>query len=44
LDAPVYRITGADLPMPYSPNIETMAKPQVGDIIKAAKKVLYKKN
>jgi len=44
LDAPVYRITGADIPMPYSVNIELMAKPQIQDLVKAAKKVLYKKN
>jgi len=30
--------------MPYAQNIEEMAKPKVGDIINAAKKVCYKKN
>lgn len=29
LDAPVERITGADIPMPYAANLERMAVPQV---------------
>lgn len=29
LDAPVERIAGADVPMPYAPNLERMAVPQV---------------
>ena len=29
LDAPVERITGADVPMPYAANLERMAVPQV---------------
>jgi len=29
--------------MPYAQNIETMAKPQIVDIVKAAKKVLSRK-
>lgn len=29
LDAPVERIAGADVPMPYAPNLERMALPQV---------------
>lgn len=29
LDAPVERITGADIPMPYAANFEKMAVPQV---------------
>lgn len=29
LDAPVERIAGADVPMPYSANLERMAVPQV---------------
>lgn len=33
LDAPVERIAGADVPMPYAPNIEKMAVPQVGFVL-----------
>jgi hypothetical protein len=29
LDAPVERITGADVPMPYAANLERLAVPQV---------------
>ena len=29
LDAPVERIAGADVPMPYAANLERMAVPQV---------------
>lgn len=29
LDAPVERIAGADVPMPYAANLERMALPQV---------------
>eukprot|EP00898_Chlorokybus_atmophyticus_P005859 jgi/Chlat1/6274/Chrsp44S05866 len=39
LDAPITRITGADVPMPYAANLERLALPQVEDIIRAAKRV-----
>ncbi|GBG76843.1 hypothetical protein CBR_g23058 [Chara braunii] len=39
LDAPVERITGADVPMPYAANLERAAIPQVEDIMRAAKRV-----
>lgn len=42
LDAPVTRVTGADVPMPYAGNLETAALPSALDIIDAAKKVTYK--
>lgn len=42
LDAPVLRVTGKDVPMPYAANLETLALPQVEDIVKAAKDVCYK--
>jgi len=35
LDAPMERVAGADVPMPYSQSIEEMAVPQVPDIVKA---------
>ncbi|GAB4860373.1 hypothetical protein Ancab_035531 [Ancistrocladus abbreviatus] len=42
LDAPVERITGADIPMPYAANFERMAVPQVEDIVRAAKRTCYR--
>lgn len=36
LDAPLERITGADVPMPYAINLERAALPQVDDIVNAA--------
>ena len=41
LDAPVTRVCGADVPMPYAANLEALALPQPKDIIEAAKKVCY---
>ncbi len=42
LDAPVIRITGRDVPMPYAANLEKLALPNVGDVVSAAKAVCYK--
>ena len=42
LDAPVKRVCGADVPMPYAANLERMALPQPEDIAAAARAVLYK--
>lgn len=42
LDAPVIRITGKDVPMPYAANLEKLALPNVGEVIEAAKAVTYK--
>ncbi|XP_059656601.1 pyruvate dehydrogenase E1 component subunit beta-1, mitochondrial-like isoform X2 [Cornus florida] len=42
LDAPVERIAGADVPMPYASNLERMAVPQVEDIVRAAKRACYR--
>jgi pyruvate dehydrogenase E1 component beta subunit len=41
LDAPVRRVAGADVPMPYAANLERLALPQPADIVAAAKKVCY---
>ncbi len=41
LDAPVVRVYGADVPMPYAANLEKLAMPHEEDIITAAKKVAY---
>ena len=42
LDAPVARVTGKDVPMPYAANLEKLALPTVGDVVRAAKAVLYR--
>jgi pyruvate dehydrogenase E1 component beta subunit len=42
LDAPVARVTGKDVPMPYAANLEKLALPNVGDVVRAAKAVLYR--
>lgn len=42
LDAPMERVCGADVPMPYSQSIEAMAVPQVPDIVKAVLNACYR--
>ncbi|MBO6781850.1 MAG: pyruvate dehydrogenase complex E1 component subunit beta [Alphaproteobacteria bacterium] len=42
LDAPVVRVTGEDVPMPYAANLEQLALPQADRIVAAAKRVCYK--
>lgn len=42
LDAPLLRVTGADVPMPYAANLEKLALPNVTQIITACQKVCYK--
>ncbi len=39
LDAPVARVTGKDVPMPYAANLERMALPSVAEIVEAARVV-----
>jgi pyruvate dehydrogenase E1 component beta subunit len=41
LDAPVKRISGADVPMPYAKNLERLALPDVERIVKAVREVSY---
>ncbi len=41
LDAPVMRVTGKDVPMPYAANLEKLALPNVGEVIDAVKAVTY---
>jgi pyruvate dehydrogenase E1 component beta subunit len=43
LDAPVKRVTGKDVPLPYAFNLEQMALVQTSDIIAAAREVCYPK-
>ncbi|XP_065222300.1 pyruvate dehydrogenase E1 component subunit beta, mitochondrial-like [Planococcus citri] len=40
LDAPVIRVTGADVPMPYTKSLEVAALPSVEDVVSATKKLL----
>jgi len=42
LDAPVERITGADIPMPYAANLEVEAIPVVQNVINGVQKVCYR--
>ena len=42
LDAPVARVSGKDVPMPYAANLEKLALPSVGEVIEAAKAVCYR--
>ncbi|HTR81432.1 MAG TPA: pyruvate dehydrogenase complex E1 component subunit beta [Bacteroidota bacterium] len=42
LDAPVERVNGADIPMPYAHNLEMLALPSVPKVVAAVKKVLYR--
>ena len=42
LDAPVERVTGADVPMPYARTLELLATPKEDDVIAAVKRVLYR--
>jgi len=41
LDAPVKRVSGADVPMPYAKNLEQLAIPDVPQLIAAVKEVAY---
>jgi len=42
LDAPVMRVTGKDVPMPYAANLEKLALPSVAEVVEAAKAVCYR--
>jgi len=42
LDAPVMRVCGQDVPMPYAANLEQLALPQANDIVTAVKAVCYR--
>jgi pyruvate/2-oxoglutarate/acetoin dehydrogenase E1 component len=39
LDAPVLRVTAADVPLPYSPPLEDYVLPQTNDIVKAVRRL-----
>ena len=42
LDAPVERVSGKDVPMPYAANLEKLALPSVAEVVEAAKAVCYR--
>ena len=42
LDAPLTRVTGKDVPMPYAANLEKLALPSVDDVIAAVNAVTYR--
>jgi pyruvate dehydrogenase E1 component beta subunit len=42
LDAPIERVAGKDVPMPYAANLEKLALPSVADVVAAAKAVSYR--
>jgi len=42
LDAPVTRVCGKDVPMPYAANLEKLALPSVAEVVEAAKAVCYR--
>jgi pyruvate dehydrogenase E1 component beta subunit len=42
LDAPVARVSGKDVPMPYAANLEKLALPSVAEVVDAAKAVSYR--
>lgn len=39
MDAPIRRLTGLDVPIPYNRNLERAAVPQVDDIVREARKL-----
>jgi len=41
LDAPIARVSGKDVPMPYAANLEKLALPSVADVVAAVKSVCY---
>lgn len=43
LDAPMERVTGADIPMPYAENLETASLPQLENVVAAIERTTYRK-
>lgn len=44
LDAPIVRVAGLDVPLPYSPSLEDAAVPQVDDIVRAVRRLLIRES
>jgi len=43
LDAPMERVSGADVPMPYANNLEKQAIPTSDNIVSAARRACFRK-
>jgi pyruvate dehydrogenase E1 component beta subunit len=43
LDAPMERVCGADVPMPYAVDLEKAALPQLNDVVAAIERTTYRK-
>ena len=43
LDAPLERVTGADIPMPYATELEAASIPQIPDVVAAIERTTYRK-
>jgi pyruvate dehydrogenase E1 component beta subunit len=43
LDAPMERVTGADVPMPYAVELENLALPQINDVVAAIRRTTFRK-
>lgn len=41
LDAPILRVTAADVPMPYNKSLEKLVKPDAARVVQACRQVLY---
>ena len=41
LDAPVMRVSGADVPMPYAKTLEENAMPQIHNVVNSVKAMLH---
>lgn len=44
LDAPVVRVAGEDVPLPYAANLEKLALPNAAKVVEAVKQVCYRKS
>ncbi|MEQ9518749.1 MAG: pyruvate dehydrogenase complex E1 component subunit beta [Parvibaculum sp.] len=42
LDAPILRVSGKDVPMPYAANLEKLALPSAAEVVAAVKSVMYR--
>ncbi len=42
LDAPLYRVAAADVPLPYAANLEALALPKVEDVVAGVRAVTYR--
>jgi pyruvate dehydrogenase E1 component beta subunit len=42
LDAPVERVTGGDVPMPYAKNLESLSVPHEAEVVEAVRRALYR--